>query len=146
MKTALQQERTAVTPPGSDGGAPEDGGAPRGGGVRWAAIALSLVVVALGIGTFATLHGSTGTQESHPVYLDPMTGAREGGPYVQPVVGPWVDGLTRLREGSGYATTSSTDAAGAMTGIREAGPYGSSANQDAMTSAREGGPYVTPAP
>jgi hypothetical protein len=146
VKTGLQQERTAVGLPGSDGGAPGDGRTPKDRGARWAAIAMSLVVVALTIGTFATLHGSTGAPESRPVYLDPMTGVREGGPYVQPVLGPWVDGLTGLREGSGYATTSPTHTVGALTGIREAGPYATRTNQDAMTSEREGGEYVTPAP
>jgi hypothetical protein len=61
------------------------------------------------------------------VYLDPMTSAREGGPYVN--------------------TTTPASFPDPMTAVREGGPYASpipatDTSPDAMTSAREGGPYL----
>jgi len=124
MKVDLK-ERTAVA-------APELGaGEPKRGGGRWVWVAISLTVAALAIGTFATLHARTSTPASRAVWVDPMTGVREAGPYAQTVVGPYMDPKTRFREGP-YA--------------QKVGPY-----VDPMTRFREGpstqtavGPYIDP--
>ena len=99
MKVEQQDERTASRLP------EPDGAAPKGLGTRLAAIAISLALVAVVIGTIATLNGqTTPSHGSRAVYLDPMTGAREGGPYAQPVVGRYVDAQTASREGGAYVT------------------------------------------
>ena len=116
-----QQERTASRRP------EPDGATPRRHDARLAAVAISLVLVAVAIGSIATLNGrTTPSQGSRAVYLDPMTGAREAGPYAQPLVGGYVDAQTASREGGPYAVISAAPM-GPMTASREGGPYATSA-------------------
>ena len=119
MKVDLrQEERTAET--SSDGVvlAPTDVRS------RWPFVATALVLVTLAIAAFAAMNGRTSPEQAtHAVYLDPMTAAREGGPYAQPAVGPWVDAMTGTREGGGYAQPAPGPYADGMTGIREGGAY-----------------------
>jgi hypothetical protein len=124
MKVDLrQEERTGETPSDATVLAPTDVRS------RWPFVATALVLVTLAIAAFVAMNGRTSPEQAtHAVYLDPMTAAREGGPYAQPAVGPWVD---------------------AMTGAREGGPYARppvQPNTDGMTGAREGGVYATGEP
>ena len=96
---------------------------------RWPFVATALVLLTLAIAAFVAMNGRTSPEQAtQAVYLDPMTAAREGGPYAQPEVGPWVDAMTGAREGAGYAQP-------------DVGPW-----VDAMTGAREGGGYATGEP
>jgi len=119
MKVDLrQEERTAATSSDATILAPTDVRS------RWPFVATALVLVTLAIAAFAAMNGRTSPEQAtHAVYLDPMTAAREGGPYAQPAVGPWVDAMTGAREGGGYAQPAPEPYADGMTGIREGGAY-----------------------
>jgi len=100
MKVDLK-ERTAVARSEPGVGEPKRARGP------WVFFAISLVVVVLAIGTFATFHGRTSSPGSRAVYLDPMTGLRERGPYAQPAAASYVSGMTGAREAGPYATPTS---------------------------------------
>jgi len=121
MRVGSTKERTAIASPEPSFDTPKNGPRP------WALVAVAIVAMALAIGALVTVSGRAPTQ-SRPVYLDPMTGAREGGTYAQPEVGAYADPMTGAREGGTYAQP-------------EVGAYA-----DPMTGAREGGTYSTSSP
>ncbi len=146
MKVDLrQEERPGTTPADAIVIAPRDVRSP-----RWPFVATALVLATLAIATFVAMNGRTAPEPAiQAVYLDPMTAAREGGPYAQPAVGPWVDALTGAREGGGYAQPAVGPWVDAMTGAREGGGYAhatAGTHPTPMTGAREGGPYATDDP
>ena len=141
MKVDLrQEERTAATASDAIVLAPENERS------RWPFVATAVVLVTLAIAAFAAMNGRTSPQPAtHAVYLDPMTAAREGGPYAQPVVGPWVDASTGAREGGVYAQPAVGPWVDAMTGAREGGGYAhatAGTHPAPMTGVREAGPYA----
>ncbi len=144
MKVDLrQEERTDTTPSDAIVVTPTDERS------RWPFVATALVLVTLAIAAFVAMNGRTSPEQAtQAVYLDPMTAARESGPYAQPEVGPWVDAMTGTREGGVYAQPEVGPWVDAMTGTREGGVYAPATGPwvDASTGAREGGGYAQPAP
>ncbi len=131
---------------------------PAGRGPRWPIVAAAVAVVALVIAGFAAFHGQGVVRENgRAVFMDPMTGLREGGPYDTPHARHFTRGQVALINANLAARMRSLKAVGTsapqsgryvgpMTGLREGGTYKQTQVGlwvDPMTRFREGGMYST---
>lgn len=108
-------------------------GRKKAGVPTWAWIATTLSIVVVAASAFAMWQGrpEPATETMVSVYLDPMTSAREGGPYAEPPAPTsFPDAMTSVREGGAYVSTApATDSRSAtdpMTALREGGTYAQS--------------------